>query len=445
MARKNERGLLLSFKRSGDGTKGRWYTRVGGKPAYFGWGNGVSDRESYQTALASYRAWQAKQAEAAKLGTRGPAPEGFGSWSQLEGAYAQWGEAIAKGNRAVAGEKAVSKLIDSWLEDQKKRNERRHWVEAQRAAGKQITEGARENLSDGRYAAYAIYGEHFKKAVGDMKWDGAEAACAAIIKVYREQCEKLLHEGANKPNTFNERMKTVRAFVTWADENYQLDRVPRAITKLTSKFAYAPSAKAISVSTIKIIWENANDNMKAYIALALNCGYYAIDIAVLQADDIRDGRIVRNRNKTGVPTNYKLWDVTRKLIAKVGNKEGSVFLGENGNILVRHSGKTRIDAIADRWDRLLRKLTEGEEKKLQPEEADFSFTNLRDTSTTFVEDKDPSLSDTFDAHTDRRQAKYYIDPTALQHRQAKLDAVIADLERFYGLKWKKVTARSKSK
>lgn len=433
MARQNERGLELSFKKSGDGTRGRWYTRQGGKPVYFGWGNGVSDRESYQQALTAYRTWQEKQKEVATVDHRGNPPEGFATWAQFDAALVKMGQAsleAAANAPKAGGAKEMSKLVDAWLADQKKRNERRHWVEAQRAAGKDISEGKRENLSDGRYQSYVENGEKMKEAVGAMLWDGKEATCAEILKTFRDKCEAQLQAGELSPNTFNGRMQSARAFMTWADENYKLERMPRAIQKLTAKYAYEPTAVSIPLPEVKAIWEAADDTLKAYMALALNCGYYAKDIAVLENGDIESGRIVRRRNKTGVPTNYKLWEVTEKLITAKGSRDGVIFKGQNGNPLVYHSGKFRVDAIADRWDRLLRELVAA--KKVAQK---YTFSNLRDTSTTMVEDLDPSFSDQFDAHTDKRIAAFYVDPSALKSRQAKFDAIVKKLEKAYGLKW----------
>lgn len=427
MARTNKRGLELSFKKSGNGTRGRWYSRVGGKVVYFGWGNGVTDRASYGEALAAFGQHKSEQVEEAKVKERGPVPSSFGacSWTDLEKGLQAWSkrldEAKAEATSATATIKTKT-LIDDWLADIKKRNDRRHWVEQQRAEGKVIQEGPRENVSDGRYAAYLLYGDFIKSTVGEEVWDGTEANCARLLKTYRDACERLLHEGKNKPNTFNERMKCVRTFITWCDENYKLDRVPRAIKKLCSKFAYQPSAKAVPVEVIKIIWGEADDRMKAYIALALNAGYYAIDISVLEAANIKDGRIIRERNKTGVPTNYKLWKVTQELIAKAGSPSGRTFVGIGGKQLVYYVGRDRIDAIADRWDILRRKLVAS--GKMTAEQARYSFSNLRDTSTTFVEDNDPSLSDQFDGHKDTRQARFYIDQSHLQSRQQKLDAIV---------------------
>jgi len=54
MGRQNSRGLELSFKpvKGGRG-RGRWYKKIKGRIMYFGWGDGVSDRESYRAAVQS--------------------------------------------------------------------------------------------------------------------------------------------------------------------------------------------------------------------------------------------------------------------------------------------------------------------------------------------------------------------------------------------------------
>ena len=56
MGRQNQRGLELSFKPAkGSRGRGRWYKKFGGRAVYFGWGDGVTDRASYQSALSAYR------------------------------------------------------------------------------------------------------------------------------------------------------------------------------------------------------------------------------------------------------------------------------------------------------------------------------------------------------------------------------------------------------
>src|ERR1017187_8812211 len=43
--------------------------------------------------------------------------------------------------------------------------------------------------------------------------------------------------------------------------------------------------------------------------------------------------LVLNRHKTGVPTRFKLWPVTKKLLAQHTNKSGLAFTDENGQNL----------------------------------------------------------------------------------------------------------------
>lgn len=71
MARQNKRGLELSFKRLKKGeSRGRWFKTIDGEAEYFGFGNGVSDRESYQAALIKYRAFVKQQSDVARAMTK---------------------------------------------------------------------------------------------------------------------------------------------------------------------------------------------------------------------------------------------------------------------------------------------------------------------------------------------------------------------------------------
>jgi len=105
MARQNKRGLELSFKRCGDGTRGRWYTRIGGAPKYFGWGNGVTDRASYDAAIASFRAWQAEQTANAVAAARSIEPQQLRqagmSWRQFDEATQTYARQLAETHKTA--------------------------------------------------------------------------------------------------------------------------------------------------------------------------------------------------------------------------------------------------------------------------------------------------------------------------------------------------------
>lgn len=70
--------------------------------------------------------------------------------------------------------------------------------------------------------------------------------------------------------------------------------------------------------------DGAKERTKLFILLALNCGFYSVDIARLTRSEFheKEGRIIRQRSKTRgksdrIPkVNYKLWTPTIRLLTK---------------------------------------------------------------------------------------------------------------------------------
>src|SRR5688500_17129085 len=161
MARRNERGLDLSFKRYGKGrSDGRWFKIVNGKPIYFGTGRGVSDRRSYADACGRFKLWQAGQIRPA---VRPGAPEPTGEPTtpsikptpeSVEQDRLRWDALAAVQTNSTwqayqlrhgfgpigKGNTPLGKLIDNFVEDQRRRNKRRQYIEAQRALGTKVQE-----------------------------------------------------------------------------------------------------------------------------------------------------------------------------------------------------------------------------------------------------------------------------------------------------------------
>jgi hypothetical protein len=204
-----------------------------------------------------------------------------------------------------------------------------------------------------------------------------------------------------------------------------LQGLPRGIRELCGKYEYKPNAKALELTTIRKIWTAASVRMKAWMALALNVGFYAADIADLKDKEIDGGYIIKERGKTGVPTKLKLWRVTQRLLGVTGgsDKSGYLYPGRQGKRLIHYNAKktSRTDPIAKGFRRLCDDL----------DIKGYSFSNLRDTSSTLVESIDPALTDAFDGHKDKRMARFYVDPAMLD--TSRLDAVIGRLEATYRL------------
>jgi hypothetical protein len=113
----------------------------------------------------------------------------------------------------------------------------------------------------------------------------------------------------------------------------------------------------IGTKELRVLYTAADDQMKAWILLGLNCAFQAVDISNLRQYEIEaDGKrtiIDRDREKTGVRGRWAIWPETRKAIRKAqttANEEERVFLTPRGNPLV--SEKTRSDYVSDKWEAL---------------------------------------------------------------------------------------------
>jgi hypothetical protein len=214
MARPNERGLELSFKRYGGGRPGgRWFKIINGKPVYFGTSAiGVSDRKSYSAALSKYETDQKSRDEQASLRKQiaglerlmGIVAEGNPVGDDLEFCMdvAGYSEAerqalralsqgdhtalpavaaIVMGARVVDGKGSVSALVKEFLAEQKRRHSHRKFVRQQQASGAKMKEARGEGLSTARLKAIEYWMERFNKTVTGVEWDGTERALAMIL------------------------------------------------------------------------------------------------------------------------------------------------------------------------------------------------------------------------------------------------------------------------
>jgi len=465
MARRNERGLELTFDKKGK----RWKKIIDGKAVYFGRGNGVSDRESYKAALKQYRIFvaqrnlgvaSAERRYAAYQGKELPpfpgkelmamvdAKAGEGafqkmaqrgiieSFNKLMAELAEFrqmfpniamptlatqGTLVVLPDANTTGATTYGEMLDVFLTFQQGRREKRKFIEAQKEQGKKIDETSGQGLSADRIRTIEDYSAKLKDHFGDRAFDGSEKSATAFLEEWKRESETLLHSGKIGVNSYNERMKIASQFVEWLHTNLHLPALPRNKKALCAKIQYKATAKAIPVETIRQLWSVADDREKAWIALALGAGFYAKDISDLRHTEIIDGFIVRERSKTGVKVCHKLWAITADLIAKASNSDNRVFVGKNGETLVHHDSKHRVDLVARAWTSLCRRAgVKG-----------YAFSNLRDTSATLVEKKFPALTDKFLSHVDNRIATLYIDNSGIDHR---LDEVVDYLDTMYDLK-----------
>ena len=137
-----------------------------------------------------------------------------------------------------------------------------------------------------------------------------------------------------EPGTMSSVLCAGREFVRSRWER-RLIELPR---NLTSR-ALAVSAPLSRVETftkeeLKARFKEADERMRLFALLALNCGFYSVDIGTLKQSEVdwENGRIQRKRTKTrgrseNVPTvDYLLWQETFNLLKKHRVKEGELAL-----------------------------------------------------------------------------------------------------------------------
>lgn len=439
-----QRGLELSFKPAkGARGRGRWYKRSDGRALYFGWGDGVSDRASYQTALAAYRrhlADRARDGQAARrtaatrklqhaLSAADDRPELVdpdevrGLIADLQAAdgvadpfvraadsaerrhivrelRARLDGATLDELRSLARPPAaetktggptgtVKELLRSFVDTQRRRMERRTKLDTLRAAGQDVRAASREDLSPGRFVEITYNVATFERACGEEPWDGTEATAARVVAKFRAAADQMMLGGEVKPRTFNKWITLARQFCGWAESTYRLDRLPRD-KSLFAKYDVGDSqAKAVPVETLKTLWRAADDRGRSFILLALNCGFYAVDISDLRAEQIGRTHISHVRGKSGVRVRYLLWRKTRDLLKKTAARTGRAFTTREGTPLVHYSKlaesgePARVDNVRNWWVRMC--ATAGLKG--------YTFSNLRDTASTTVESVDRTLTD----------------------------------------------------
>lgn len=386
------------------------------KTFYLGSGLGKDDAESYARAMAKWLALEKTLPETKALHLDADL------WNEQPGSVR-----TAICNRH--GTKTLASCIDGYVADQQKRYE--HGLKFPDAP-------QRERISGVRFISYRFNAHLIKADWGDQPIPSDEATLAALMKRFREGQKALMTAGKIQAGTVNERMKTLRHLVRWMHEQYLVPELPRDMLDLCSMYSVPTSAKALDLDVIHLLWNAATSRFKTYMALALNCGFYATDIAFLRRSHIQGGYISTDRHKTGVPTRFKLWAVTRELLGQNCALDGDLALvtDEGGPLFL-------VDPYAngDRGRRWCKIETDLAAMKKRLGITGVSFSMFRDTSSTRIESMDPNLTDRFEGHKDGRMARFYVDGSKvdLDRMFSGLDKAIDELEAYYGLTFSKAT------
>lgn len=230
-------------------------------------------------------------------------------------------------------------------------------------------------------------------------------------------------------HTAREILYVIKALIYWAYELRLCDQLPRNLRKFTAVQLPRPTIKTFSVEEVRLLWNTADERLRCFIALAVNCGYGAKDISDLKINEVNweTGIIDRDRSKTGIRQRHKLWPVTLDLLMKSKlqkpGPEGRLFKTAEGLPLVHDDfidGKRKkSDAVKCLFWRAQRRTGINGKR---------GFYCLRKTGATEIEKINPLVTEMYLAHTEKGQKRHYAERT-----YTMLDAALEEMRCVFNL------------
>ena len=155
------------------------------------------------------------------------------------------------------------------------------------------------------------------------------------------------------PYSVRHKLRTVKALLLWAYDSELIDNLPRCIKKYNDITLPDPKPEFFTVKQVQTLYNDASPRMKLWILLGLNCGFTQTDISSLAPDmvDWERGIIARDRQKTGVDSQHKLWPATLKMLREQAGSGPLLLTTEDGQPLLRRENQGRRQAVENRYDR----------------------------------------------------------------------------------------------
>jgi len=441
MARRNERGLELSFHKH----SGRWCKVIDGKREYFGYGRGVSDRDSYKGAVEKFRAMmEGRSARANNLADQqaadavihqlhraatedDPTPMTKDQLAALVKADYMPQAIAAVMNPEFAPEVPIdtdiTTLTDAYLAAQRIRRD------ITRSKPEALPRKQRLSTTSYRGLAYGV------TSFRDYAVDQARITDLSdtvkvekLLRGYRQNLEAKMVAGKLAPTTVNAKVVYLGPLFTWLWKARHIAELPRCLDEVMKKYSPKPSAKPLAITIVKKLWEKADGRSRAMIALGLNAGLYAMELATIKGEHIADGYLAKHRNKTGVPYRIKLWPVTQKLVEKYRDHHDPqelLWTTKKGHPLVHEGPKAKTDSVSQWFSKL------AEEAGVEA-----TWSQLRDTSATLIEKlagSNKAVTSQFLAHADPRTARFYVEQDPRELPTKELDAALDKLCKLYDL------------
>ena len=209
------------------------------------------------------------------------------------------------------------------------------------------------------------------------------------------------------PATARDILSTVKSIYQWAYE-LRLCELPRNLRTFAKCSLPQPRVKTYTVEDVRCLWNAADQRLRCFMALALNCGYGQTDISDLAVNEVDwvNGIIDRSRSKSGVRQRHKLWPMTLELLQKERNSnatgEERVFSAGSDLPLVHDEivdgVRKKSDAIKCMFWRIQRKTGVNGKR---------GFYCLRKTAATEIERINPLVTEMFLGHAEKGMKKHY--------------------------------------
>ena len=200
-------------------------------------------------------------------------------------------------------------------------------VQSSRATVADICEKFLQSIEE-RYNRGEVTANYFDQTRGSLntfaQFIGENTRFATLqemqLEAYRSHLLSLPVSNVTKRpirlRTAKSRLAAVKTLYRWAYKMYLIENMPRNLMDYTNYPWGKTTVKVYTLGEIETLWKRANDRLRCWIALALNCGFGQKDISDLCCNEIdwQGGYIVRERSKTGVKAKHKLWAITLQLL-----------------------------------------------------------------------------------------------------------------------------------
>jgi integrase len=302
--------------------------------------------------------------------------------------------------------------------------------------GFQRTRAKAAQIAPQRFHVYQSQIELFRAWVQQAGHTSVSAITASLLEDY---CQHLLGKIKSErdgkglsPAYAKGVMDTVKQFARRCFQRHLIE-LPRNLIEKYSLRIKIPKTKPqpATIAQIKSLLKTADERLRLYFLLMLNCGAYQSDIGELRRDQYENGHLTRKRTKMeeceSVPTvTYRLWKTTDQLLRKHMETSGEwLLLNSNGEQLWRSwigdDGKAKVvDNIASKYKRLVKDADRPTLKQLRKTSSNLLFNNKQFKN----------LHTLFLGHSPRTVAEInYVDPD-----DDTLDEAIEWLGEQYGIK-----------